>query len=78
MALDTTRLGTVAAELMERLINDHADTDGAHVGVVAVVAEVTGSIDGEECTWIEYRCSDSRRWIQAGLFDHAIRAVHHA
>lgn len=71
MGPDTTRLGQVAAELMERLAEDHEDTENARVGVVALVVEIDGETDGEGATWIEYRCSDSRRWIQAGLFDRA-------
>jgi hypothetical protein len=71
VALDLTRLGELAAELMEALEDEHGEE--ARLGVVAVVVEVTGADD--EWTAVQYRCSDPRRWIQSGLFAAAGRAV---
>jgi hypothetical protein len=71
-------IGQIAAELMERLEDTTVLADGetGRVGIVAVVAEVT--VDepaGPGRTHVTYRCSDPRRWIQAGLFEQARRAV---
>ncbi len=71
MSLDTTKLSTLALDLIERLAADYEDTPSAEVGVVALVVE----IDSEEVTYVEYRCSDQRKWVQAGLFETAVRAV---
>jgi hypothetical protein len=69
MSLDTSTVGTLAAELMERLAEQYSED--AEIGIVAVVAE----IDCGDSTAIYYRCTDGRHWIQAGLFDAAKRAV---
>lgn len=71
--LDTTKLSTLALDLIESLAEAH-DED-AEVGTIALVVEVNGAHEGEPATWVEYRCTDPRRWIQAGLFDAAGRAV---
>lgn len=70
MSIDTTALSQTALDLIERLAEDHEDDD-REIGVVALVVE----INGEDATWIEYRCSDQRKWIQAGLFDRAKAAT---
>jgi hypothetical protein len=67
-ALDTSALGQLAAELMESIEGDYPE---ARLGVVAVVVE----LDEGGATSIVYRCSDARRWVQAGLFAAAGRAV---
>lgn len=77
MSLDTTSLSTLALELIERLATDHEDTEDAEVGTVALVVEINGRYEDQEATWVEYRCTDSRRWIQIGLFEAATRAVLH-
>lgn len=68
--MDTSDLGTVAAEMMELIAEDYP---GCELGVVAVVAEVTNH--EEEWTAIQHRCSDGRHWTQTGLFRAALRAV---
>jgi hypothetical protein len=78
--VDTTRLGQLAAELMDRIAEEYAEADGTPtLGIVAVVAEVNvDRDDGTGWTSVDYRCSDSRRWVQVGLFDAAKRAVLHS
>jgi hypothetical protein len=75
--MDTTRLGHVAADLMDHIAEEYGATDGVTLGIVAVIAEVDlPDSDGEPgWTTVQYRCSDARRWIQAGLFDAARRGV---
>jgi hypothetical protein len=72
--LDTTQVGTVAAELMDTLAEDQErDTDELTVGVVMVLVEVQGTDeDGDSWTWIRYRCSDPRVWIQRGMLHAAL------
>jgi hypothetical protein len=70
--VDTSRVGLLAAELMESIAEEHGDD--VELGVVAVVVEIDipPSTDEEYgATLIEMRCSDKRRWIQAGLFERA-------
>lgn len=70
---DAARIGKLAAEVMEIAEAHEGD---ATVGVVAVVVEVNvEEPDQDPYTNVFYRCSDQRRWIQAGLFDSAKRAV---
>lgn len=76
MSLDVTPLGELAAEVMERIEREYGDE--ATVGICAVVVEVDVPSDDPEdpgFTEILYRCTDQRRWVQAGLFDAAKRAV---
>lgn len=69
--MDTTQLGEVTAELMEKLADTEPD---AELGVVMVLAEIRGEDDGEEWTGIEWRCSDSRAWIQYGMLHAALES----
>jgi len=74
MSLDTTRVGQVAAELMEAIAEGY--DDAVEIGAVAVIVEVGTTDDADEgWTTVNYRCSDTRRWVQAGLLDAAKRAV---
>ena len=75
--IDTSDLGVVAAELMEKLERSYLDKEDVKIGVVAVIAEVEFSDADGEYTVIEYRCSDGRKWVQAGLFAQTSRAVHY-
>jgi hypothetical protein len=71
--MDATSVGQLAADLMERIADEYPDE--CEVGVVALVLEVDipPSDDEEEgSTEITYRCSDGRKWIQAGLFHRAV------
>lgn len=74
MSLDTTELGKAAAELMDSLAESYDGLD-ASIGTVAIVVEVEVTDDGPGWTSIDYRCTDGRRWLQAGLFAAAQRAV---
>lgn len=70
---DTQTIGRLAAEVME-FVDQYEGK--ATTGVVAVVVEVNVDVPDEPgYTEIAYRCSDNRRWVQAGLFDSATRAV---
>lgn len=74
--MDTTRVGEVAATLMELIAEAYGDD--ATVGVVAIVVEVDipPSDPGEHgITEIQVRCSEPRRWIQAGLLESARACV---
>jgi hypothetical protein len=74
--LSLNELGTLAAELMDRLESDYEGKEDVELGVVAIVVELNYTdSDGEEITAVEYRCSDARRWIQSGLFAAAGRGV---
>lgn len=74
--LDSTRVGVLAAELMESL--EEAIPDGAinvTVDTVAVVAEVRFHVDGSEVNLVQVKCTDQRRWVQTGLLNHAAMAT---
>jgi hypothetical protein len=76
--MDTTRLGQLAAGLMESLAEEYGEVEGAEIGVVAVIAEVDmPAKDDDDPGWtsVQYRCTDARRWVQSGLFIAAERGV---
>lgn len=78
MSLDTARAGVLAVELIERLAEQYEndpDMEGVEVGTMALVVELSGKYKGEEATWVEYRCSDARRWVQIGFFQAALRVA---
>lgn len=70
MSLDTTKLGEIAAGMMERLAESYEDYD-VEVGTVALIVEVRSG----EWTAVTYRCSDDRSWVQRGLMHEGLRAV---
>lgn len=70
MALDTTRLGELAAGMMERLAEGYEDHD-VTVGTVALIVEVNSG----DWTAVTYRCSDPRAWVQRGLMEAGISAI---
>ena len=72
--IDTSLVGHVAAELMERVAQQFGED--AEVETVAVVAEVRHRDDDDaEATTITCSSSDSRAWVQAGLLSFASRLV---
>lgn len=71
MSLDTTRLGVIAAGMMESLAESYADQD-VEVGEVVLLVELRG---GDNWTAVAYRCTDNRSWIQAGLMQEGCKAV---
>lgn len=73
--MNLSQIGTEVLDLIEWLERDYSDRE-VNVGVVAIVVELDETSDGDEYTGIHYRCSDPRRWVQAGLFAGAQRAVY--
>lgn len=64
--MDTTELGKVAAELMEKLAQDERESD--EIGAVAIVVETRGKRDDESgYTCIQVECNDPRYWVTKGL-----------
>lgn len=72
---DLTEIATTTAELIDSIEEDAAEMEITNIGVVAVVVEFSGEVDGKGWTDVQYRCSDDRRWIQAGLFEAAKRGA---
>jgi hypothetical protein len=73
---DLSTVGSLAADIMDAVEEEYGENSSASVGIVAVVAEVNvDEEDGPGFTHVLYRCSDNRRWVQAGLFDAAKLAV---
>jgi hypothetical protein len=73
--VDTTRLGQVAADLMDLLAEDAADEEAAEMelGEVMILAEVKGrDEEGDDWTSIRFRCSDPRFWVQRGMLSAAL------
>lgn len=71
--IDTTDVGKLTAEFMDQIEADYGSD--ASIGTVAIVVEVDVPDDGPGATQICYRCSDGRRWLQAGLFRKAMQAA---
>lgn len=71
------RIGLVAAELMEALEGAELPDDvEASIGTVGIVIEVDlDAGHGAGSTFIRYRCSDPRVWIQRAFFEEALKAV---
>lgn len=68
-------IGELAAEFMDELEERYGAS--AQLKTLAVVVEVEiDEEDGPGWTEILYRCSDNRRWVQAGFFTAATRAVY--
>lgn len=72
------KIGFLAADVMESI--EKATPPDGHspsIGVVAIVVEInTEEEDGPGMTDVIYRCSDQRRWVQAGFFKRAGDAVY--
>lgn len=64
--MDTTKLGLECSEMMGELATSFPDD--AEVGVVGLVVEITLEDDS---THLATFCSDTRRWVQIGLFQEA-------
>lgn len=73
MSLDTTKLGEIAAGMMERLAESYEDHD-VEVGTVALIVEISSG----DWTAVTYRCSDNRSWVQRGLMNEGVRAIDHS
>jgi hypothetical protein len=72
--IDTSKLGHVAADLMDRVGRQFGPD--ASVGTVAIVVEVSHpDDDAAEATTITCACSDHRAWAQSGLLSFAANLV---
>lgn len=63
--MDTSKLGVVAAQLMDQLAEEAEDNEC--IGDVMVLAEIRGNDDEGPYTFISWRCSDEREWVQRGM-----------
>jgi len=73
--VDASPIGRAAAELMESI--EAQVGEDSKVGTVAIIVEVDSKENEEPgTTHIFYRCSDSRAWVQYGLFACAARVVY--
>jgi hypothetical protein len=71
--MDTSTLGVVAASLMDDLAEDQAEIrDEQELGVVMLLAEVRGEDEDGSYTYIRFRGSDDREWIQRGILHAAL------
>jgi hypothetical protein len=85
--MDTVKVTEPIFGLIDHLAESLEGVEDIEVGTVALVVEVNGTVPeswrgkidddkiGEQFTWVLYRCSDARRWVQHGLFAAATRAV---
>lgn len=66
------RVGLLAASLLEQIEADALPEgiSNPRIGTVALVVEIEADQESNEhgATRIVYRCTDSREWVQAGLF----------
>jgi hypothetical protein len=71
--IDASKVGVVAAQLMEDLENDQAEiADEQTIGEVMLLAEVRGEDEDGSYTYIRFRCSDGREWVQRGMLHAAL------
>lgn len=72
---DWSQAAVVAAQLLDDL--ETAYGDDIEVGHVMIVVEISGDVGtDDEWTGVHYRCSEARRWVQAGLLTAARRACY--
>lgn len=67
--MDTTELGSTAAQLMEMIEEEEPD---AEMGVVMILAEINGCDEDGGWSSIRWRCSDPRVWVQDGMLHAAL------
>jgi hypothetical protein len=68
VSIDAGKVGLVAAALMDDLASDQAHMgDDQSIGEVMLLAEVRGEDEDGSYTYIRFRCSDSRDWVQRGI-----------
>lgn len=69
------KIGVLAAELMEEIEHEGLPegVSNPHVGVVGLVVEVRADSEENEYGVVSMKCqcTDTRGWIQAGLFQAA-------
>jgi hypothetical protein len=61
------KVGVLAAQLMEKVEADSEPTEDEHVGEVMLLVEMRGTDEDGPYTYIEWRCSDEREWVQRGI-----------
>lgn len=73
------KIGLLAARLMEEIEAEDLPEgfSNARVGVVGLVIEVEADSEKNPhgVVQLKYRCSDTRHWVQAGLFTAASDAA---
>lgn len=68
MSIDAGNVGIIAASLMDDLVADQqAAGHDQEIGEVMLLVEVRGKDDDGGYTYIKFRCSDERDWVQRGL-----------
>lgn len=71
--IDTSKLGIVAANLMDDLVKDQAEAgDDQTLGEVMLLAEIQGEDEDGPYTYLRFRCSDDREWVQRGMLHSAL------
>jgi hypothetical protein len=71
--IDASKVGISAAQLMEDLERDQTEIgEKQTVGDVMLLAEVRGEDEDGTYTYIRYRCTDDRQWIQRGMLHAAL------
>jgi hypothetical protein len=60
---DTSRVGVVAAELMQDIAEKHGGD--VEIGTVMVIV----ALESDDSWGIETRCSDQRDWVKLGLVE---------
>ena len=72
--IDASKVGVAAAQLMEDLEKDQAQTSEEQaIGDVMLLAEVRGKDeDGHYTYYLRYRCTDTRQWVQRGMLHAAL------
>jgi hypothetical protein len=68
LSVDAGKVGVAAAQLMDDLVADQGEIgDDQTIGEVMLLAEVRGTDETGDYTYIRFRCSDDREWVQRGL-----------
>lgn len=65
--MDLNKIGNEMASLLDMLAEEHSEGD-AEVGLVLVVVE----LKDDDSSWISYRCSDPRPWVQRAMLSEAL------
>jgi len=73
--IDASKVGVTAAQLMDDLEKDQAEvaeTDSQTVGDVMLIVEVRGEDEDGTYSYMRYRCTDARVWVQRGMLHGAL------
>lgn len=70
--IDASKVGVSAAHLMEDLEKEQTElAEEQTIGEVMLLAEVRGEDEDGSYTYLRFRCTDSREWVQRGML-HAV------